>query len=82
MKDDLLLYPNPTEGNLRIEASNQLENVTIKIKNQLGQQEFYQEYVNQAKPIDISIDGSAGIYLIEIFNQDNKKSYTQKVCKQ
>ena len=65
--NDLLMIPNPTSGQIAFYLPNRTTTTTIVIRNLLGQEQFRQTYNNTAK-IDLRIDNSPGIYLLEIQN--------------
>ena len=69
------IYPNPSNGYLKIDV-NQKENIKkISIRNILGELVYAKEYQN-TEPIDISnlVDG---IYFIDIYT--NNRSSTHKI---
>jgi hypothetical protein len=72
----IAVYPNPANGNVMIELSEQIRKATITIQNAMGQL-LYEENVSSAannktiKTIDISTYGK-GIYTVTIENAGNK----------
>ena len=69
--DDLSFYPNPTEGDLRIDLGDHFDEIIVTLKNVLGQEIQYKTY-NSTERIDMSIDGESGVYFIEILSEDKK----------
>ncbi len=80
--DLVQVYPNPTTGSIQLDLSalefnsNDFE---IRLKNVLGQTVGTQ--VSQGPITTMEINGSPGIYFIEILNESHKVS-VQKVVKQ
>jgi len=68
--ENLLYYPNPTQGNFTIDLGNNFESFTMKITNTLGQVIQKSNYTH-SKKIDIQIDGEKGIYFVEIRTLEN-----------
>lgn len=61
--DDLIVFPNPTSGEISIELSEVKANVEIKIVNSLGQVVSLQQFENTDR-IDTSITGTSGVFFI------------------
>ncbi len=59
------LYPNPTTGNFTLNLGKTYEDLNINITNILGQVITYERFVN-TNTIDLTIDGSPGIYFVNI----------------
>ena len=76
---EFVFYPNPTNGNLKIELGKELNNVKVTVRNLLGQEVYYKHYasVNQ---IDLNLESPSGIYLIEILS--NGKKAVLKIIKE
>lgn len=75
--EDIKIYPNPTNSIINItDVSNEIQNATIKIENNLGQVVFTSNYTKQ---INLS-HFSSGIYFLTV--QDNSNKKTVKIIKQ
>lgn len=71
---DVVVYPNPTNGNFTINLDNNFSEVYIKITNISGQTIKNQQFNNTNK-IDIDFNNNAsGIYFIEITAGDKKSN--------
>jgi len=69
--DKLVFYPNPTSGIVNLEFGSNYKNVQIIIRNSEGKLVKHQEFKKEQK-ISIEIEGSKGIYLIEVISADKK----------
>ena len=66
------VYPNPTNGQLSIDLGDNMLNVTVIVRNALGKETLRKTY-NSANLIELTIDGEAGIYYVEIATMDKKE---------
>ncbi|MCD4834716.1 MAG: T9SS type A sorting domain-containing protein, partial [Bacteroidales bacterium] len=69
--DDISIYPNPTDGILKLEFSNTIENTWIRIINVTGQVVYseYLENLTGIKTLDLSgLD--KGVYILSIQNKN------------
>ncbi len=73
------VYPNPTNGDITLDMGADYNNATIRISNVLGQVVFNTK-TNITKTVNLSIDGDAGIYFVDIITPDGKTA-TIKVVK-
>ena len=74
------LYPNPSHGNLRIEAPFALtEELSLKIYNELGQ-EIKTEWVQTTSSIAIRFDAPPGVYVLQI--SLGSKIYFERILNQ
>ncbi len=64
------VYPNPTSGQLTIEFENEFSNVQLTVRNVIGQTVFTKNY-STGNQINFTLEGAAGIYFIEVVDQDN-----------
>jgi lipopolysaccharide assembly outer membrane protein LptD (OstA) len=64
------VYPNPTSGQLTIEFENEFSNVQLTVRNVLGQTVFTKNYTT-GNQINFTLEDAAGIYFIEVVDQDN-----------
>ncbi|MFH2143695.1 MAG: SBBP repeat-containing protein [Bacteroidota bacterium] len=74
------IYPNPTYGNVTINLGQTHSNLTLHVKNTLGQVIQDMDYLS-ANQIEFNIVGDKGVYFVEIQTQDGNKT-TLKVFKQ
>ena len=72
-------YPNPTNGDITIHFNETLKNVEVTVRNTIGQTIYRNQY-GVTKSIPLTLQGTAGLYFIEI-TSENKKT-TLKVMKQ
>jgi len=63
------VYPNPTNGKLTIVSENEFSNVQLTVRNALGQAVVHKNY-SSGHQIDLTLEGAAGIYFIEIIDGD------------
>ena len=74
----ITLYPNPTYGPLRIVSGNEFGNTLLIVRNLLGQ-EVYRKNHTVTDCLDLTLDGAAGVYSVEI--ADGEKRAILKVIK-
>ncbi|MFA4853596.1 MAG: T9SS type A sorting domain-containing protein [Bacteroidales bacterium] len=73
-KESIIIYPNPTKGNIFIEQP-QLQSANIKIYNLFGQLIFEKNFIQKNLEIDLS-SYPVGVYLIQLMQSGqvfNKK---------
>lgn len=76
---DLITYPNPTDGSIKISTS-EIENISkVFVINSQGMT-IEKSYILGNKEIILNLDGSPGYYLIQIIDK-NGKSFLSKVVK-
>jgi hypothetical protein len=73
----LTLYPNPTYGDFSIDLGMSYDEVTVVIRNLLGQEVFTQSFTD-TNTLQLNIPGAAGMYFIEV-NSGNKKAIVKVV---
>lgn len=78
--NQLVLFPNPTKGNLTISLGDKYDEITIKIKDVSGKQLKVIKF-NEREAFPIEITGPKGIYLVSIETHDDKKA-TIRVLKE
>ena len=61
----LIVYPNPTFGNVSIDLGSTYSEAKVFAFNNLGQQ-VLNKTVNNSSTIDLTIEGATGIYTIEV----------------
>lgn len=79
--DDILFYPNPSQGSFTVLLSGMKENAELSIKNMLGQVVFTKSVNASYKQIKelISLDRhGSGIYIVNI-KSESGSIYSQKV---
>ena len=79
--DEFILYPNPASDvvYLQMEAHTQLAGMKIKVVNLLGQVIEEQPIQNTTTELSTKNWGAAGLYFVQIINQNNTTSVTKKV---
>ncbi len=65
----IVLYPNPTSGNITIDMGVVYSNLVITIRNILGQ-ELQTKMYDGSPLINLTIEGESGIYLVELKTND------------
>jgi hypothetical protein len=68
---NVVVYPNPTKGELNIDLGSSQSDLVVVIKNVIGQ-ELVRKTYNAASSIQCEIPGEAGIYFVEVSSLDNK----------
>jgi uncharacterized protein (DUF2141 family) len=63
--EDLLIYPNPTNGELTIDLGANYHDVNLIVRNTLGQVIFRKSF-NATKLLSFNLIGDPGVYLIEV----------------
>ena len=79
-KDNISIYPNPTNGALFLEFQSIQELVHVSLFSIKGQkiQDYSFSHSNKAK---IEFDGPAGVYFLKIINSDNKQKVVSVIYK-
>jgi hypothetical protein len=79
-QDEVMLYPNPTQGTITITAKTPLHNATVSVRNVLGQLiEERTKQVGAAVLVDLKYL-TTGVYFVEV--TEGQKSRKFKVVKQ
>jgi hypothetical protein len=68
----LLVYPNPTKGKVMIEISGLNDDLFINVSDHAGK--IISSGLYSAGKAELSIEGSAGYYYLEIVSADSKKA--------
>ncbi|WP_323787036.1 T9SS type A sorting domain-containing protein [Psychroserpens sp.] len=82
LNDDLAgfkVYPNPTNGHINVNVGPHTRELNIIVSNILGQVISNERFVN-TNTVDLTIDGSPGIYFVNIKTLA-RKSKTMKIIK-
>ena len=74
---DLLIYPNPTDGNFSIDLGDNHNSITVKITDLNGKLIQSKQY-NNSHLLNLNIDEPAGIYVL-LIESTNKKAIIQLV---
>ncbi len=74
------LYPNPTLGEITVEFSQEIQEVTVSVLNILGQQVSTKQYYN-ARRINDQLPNETGLYFVQVSTSDSN-SEVFKVIKQ
>lgn len=67
----IMVYPNPTNGELSIDLGTTCNNVSVVVNNILGQVVHNQNFSNSSL-LQLNITGEAGVYFIEVRSGDKK----------
>jgi hypothetical protein len=70
--DRINFYPNPTKGAVTIESKGVLQKIQLNVCNIHGQLVQTESYVNQYT-FDLQLQGKAGVYFIELVNEQGEK---------
>ncbi len=70
---NIKLYPNPTNGEVNIELNNEYRNISLVVRNSIGQELFKSSY-RQTNKINIHIEGDPGFYILELKSDNNTMS--------
>ncbi|MBK6833607.1 MAG: T9SS type A sorting domain-containing protein [Bacteroidetes bacterium] len=63
--DFIMAYPNPTNGSIDLDFGQNRTNVSVSIKNVLGQI-LYQEKSMNSKTMHLNLIGNSGVYFIDV----------------
>jgi hypothetical protein len=77
--DNLIVYPNPTNGNFTIDLGNIFGKTEIQITDMLGKVIEFKSLINTQK-LDLFIQEPAGTYIVTV-RADNKKAVIRIVKK-
>lgn len=77
---DISIYPNPTKGKFTVNLSSDYKNVQVIIRNILGQEIENKTYQSSNNKLELNINESNGLYLVEL-NIPNRKRAILKVLK-
>lgn len=75
----LVVYPNPTLGNLKIDLGDTYDGTAVKVFNALGQA-VIDEPFGSTNEIELNIEGMPGMYILEI-KADNGKAAKVSIIK-
>ena len=77
---DLIVYPNPSNGNFTVDLGKEYTDVTVQVYNMLGQI-ISSEIYSSAKTIEKNINASEGIYFVKV-STPKEGSSTLQIIKQ
>jgi hypothetical protein len=77
---DVVIYPNPTSGDVKIHVPVTMEIASLIIRNVLGQT-IYSAAVNEENTKTVTITGETGIYFIELTNKNGERAVVKVVKK-
>jgi endonuclease/exonuclease/phosphatase family metal-dependent hydrolase len=70
--NDIKLYPNPTPGAFTIDVSGFNSPVKIEVKDVMGNTVVSQDYSSPRSIVEITMEGTAGIYFVFVESEDKK----------
>ncbi|MBK6539969.1 MAG: T9SS type A sorting domain-containing protein [Flavobacteriales bacterium] len=66
-----MVSPNPTKGKVAVDLGSDHTDVTVVVRNILGQETLRKTYAS-ANRLEICLEGDAGVYLLEITSNDKR----------
>lgn len=78
--ESFAVYPNPTDGNIKIDLGSAYHSINVKITNSAGQLVHALAFQDSQK-LDLEIRGADGFYFVEILTSDHKRA-SIKILKQ
>jgi predicted outer membrane repeat protein len=69
--NSIVVYPNPTTGNIRVELGDLKTATRVKLINALGQVVMTKSF-GAADEIQLNIEESSGLYILEVQSEDGK----------
>jgi hypothetical protein len=79
LNNQIIVMPNPTTGDVTIEFGSTIDNVSIRILDGMGR-EIDRNSFNSAQLVEMTINGEAGQYFIEV-SVDNVRTAVKRVIK-
>ncbi|MCF8297459.1 MAG: SBBP repeat-containing protein [Saprospiraceae bacterium] len=76
--DEFKFYPNPTEGKVNLEFGSKYKEVQLILRNSEGKLIKQEEFKNKQK-ISLEIEGSKGIYLLEVISGEGERAVIRVV---
>lgn len=76
LSHEILVYPNPSTGQVTVDLGDRYQNATIDVYDHLGRLEGTYGFNNNSK-VSLTIDGAAGLYHLVVRFDD--ESYTQRI---
>jgi len=75
---NLLIYPNPNNGNFFIDYKNNSKKLKVSVLNLLGQ-EIYSSVLKNNNKNEIKISGNKGLYILRFYDAENNFVSQKKV---
>ncbi|MCF8297457.1 MAG: T9SS type A sorting domain-containing protein [Saprospiraceae bacterium] len=69
----LTIYPNPTSGKVNLELGSKYKDIQLILRNSEGKLLKQEEFKNKQN-ISLEIEGSKGIYLLEVISEDGERA--------
>ncbi len=69
MNKGMIVYPNPTDGNIKIDMGKLLSKYSLKITDISGKQIMYEVYRN-TKLVELDLQIQVGVYLITVYSDN------------
>jgi len=64
------IYPNPTTEMVQITLGKNYKDISLSIRNELGQLLFHKTHTNQNR-LELNLEGETGVYFLFLFKQKN-----------
>jgi hypothetical protein len=74
----LIVYPNPTTGNITLDLGEIKQDIKVTLINNLGQVIFIKQYVSN-NSINLDIDAPLGLYFLKL--ESNREVFNMKIIK-
>ena len=72
------IYPNPTDHTLILEFEEEHDKQSLIVRNSIGQI-VYTTHINNRNRVEIQISGPAGLYMLELSDQNQQRSVVRIV---
>jgi hypothetical protein len=69
MNKGMIVYPNPADGNIKVDIGKLLSEFTLKITDISGKQIMHGVYRN-TKLVELYLEIPAGVYLITVYSDN------------
>jgi endonuclease I len=73
--NEFTIYPNPSNGNVKINFTNSIEKRTVQVFSMVGQKVFENEYANSSSVVIANLP--IGVYIVKV--TENAKSVSKKL---
>lgn len=77
-ENQLYVYPNPSSGLVNIELPQKQQSIQVKVRNIHGQLVQEEQFTNQGN-LQLQLNGKAGIYFIELVNEQGERANVKVV---
>ena len=75
---DLTVYPNPSCGTVTINLGQMIDDLTVSVKNTLGQEVYYSHY-DSATKLNLQLDVPAGVYVVTLTSQQKSLAHIKLI---